>query len=216
MAPMGLYLLQEGAPCLQTKVPATEQVGFIHSEGPLFLIQEKAPYRLVVDLIFPHQLLSSLFRNPWEAISFFSPKAPCCLIHLPTSLWSFSRKSRDLETDSASKGRRWKETKHGVKERKAWTLKWNTLYIILTERNVILKSNFCLTWRPFFSLPLGREEGRERKKHWLVASPTHLDWGSNPQPGYNPWLGIEPTTLQSVRWHSNQLNHTSQGKKSNF
>ena len=61
MALMGLHLLEEGALYLQTKVPATEQVGFIHQEWPFFLIHAKTLDRLVLALIFPHQFLSFLF-----------------------------------------------------------------------------------------------------------------------------------------------------------
>ena len=48
-----------------------------------------------------------------------------------------------------------------------------------------------------------REEEREEEKrqreretsHWLAASPTHPDQGSNPQPQHVPWLGIQPVSF---------------------
>ena len=37
--------------------------------------------------------------------------------------------------------------------------------------------------------------------------------GPNLQPGYMPWLRIEPPTFWSTGWCSNQLNHTGQGSQ---
>ena len=52
---------------------------------------------------------------------------------------------------------------------------------------------------------VGRE--REREKHRSVASRMHPDQGSNPQPTYMPWPGIEPAPFQCTGWWSNQLSH---------
>ena len=43
-----------------------------------------------------------------------------------------------------------------------------------------------------------------REKHQL-SSHTHPIWGSNPQPGYMPWPGIEPVTFWFMGQCSNQL-----------
>ena len=40
--------------------------------------------------------------------------------------------------------------------------------------------------------------------------------GSNPQPRYVSWLGMEPVTFWSTGRCSSQLNHTSQGQFSSF
>ena len=53
--------------------------------------------------------------------------------------------------------------------------------------------------------------GRERdvkEKHWSL--------GSNPQPTYVPWLGIEPTTFWCMEWHSNQLSHPARAVQTNL
>ena len=47
---------------------------------------------------------------------------------------------------------------------------------------------------------------------WLPCH-TRPNQGLNPQPGYVPCLGIEPTTLWSRGWCSNQLSHTGQAPK---
>lgn len=46
-----------------------------------------------------------------------------------------------------------------------------------------------------------RKEGRE--KHWLVVFHTGLDWGSNPNPRYVPWVGIEPSPLRCMGQYFN-------------
>ena len=53
--------------------------------------------------------------------------------------------------------------------------------------------------------------GRERQREISIGHLVICDQESNPQPGYVPRLGIEPTTFQSTRGCSNQLNHTGQG-----
>ena len=82
----------------------------------------------------------------------------------------------------------------------------NFIYVLIYQ-NILI----CL-------LILEREEGRERKKNsnvrekqWLVASDSHPYWGSNLQPRYIPWLGIEPSTFWYVGQCSNKLNYTSWG-----
>ena len=71
--------------------------------------------------------------------------------------------------------------------------------------------------RTFFSLLWEREEEglgwgeRERQREISIGHLVICDQESNPQPGYVPRLGIEPTTFQSTRGCSNQLNHTGQG-----
>ena len=58
-----------------------------------------------------------------------------------------------------------------------------------------------------------RERGRERtitvrEKHWSVASCSTLTgWGSNTQPRYVSWLGIEPASFWCTGQCSNQLSH---------
>ena len=57
---------------------------------------------------------------------------------------------------------------------------------------------------------LGRE--RERKtlmweKHRLVALCMCTDWGSNPQPTYVPWWGMESATFWCTGWRPNLLRH---------
>ena len=77
----------------------------------------------------------------------------------------------------------------------------------------------------FLSLPKGtpfdfRERRMVRKregnidvweKHQWAASPMHPSQGPNPQHRHVSPLGIKPVTFQSMGWHSNQLNRTSQG-----
>ena len=57
----------------------------------------------------------------------------------------------------------------------------------------------------------GRKREKERnsnmkEKHGSVASLHIPHQGSNPQPKYVPWLGMEPTTFWCTGRHSNQLN----------
>ena len=51
----------------------------------------------------------------------------------------------------------------------------------------------------------GRGGEREGKETWSVASYTRSNQGSNPQPRYVPWLGIEPATFWCMGQCANQL-----------
>ena len=70
---------------------------------------------------------------------------------------------------------------------------------------------FLLTWGHFFPLLFFLRETRTWENNWLVASHTHPDWRSNPQPRYV--LTGNPTRSPSVmgRWCSHQPGLTSQG-----
>ena len=50
----------------------------------------------------------------------------------------------------------------------------------------------------------GRQREREREKHRSVASCTHPDQGSNPQPRYVPWQEIESASVQCTGRCANQ------------
>lgn len=52
-------------------------------------------------------------------------------------------------------------------------------------------------------------ENNVREKHISVAFNMHPHQGSNPQPGYLSWLGIEFVTFLHMEPYSNQLSHTS-------
>ena len=56
-----------------------------------------------------------------------------------------------------------------------------------------------------------RQRGREREKHWSVASGTPPGQGSNLQSRLVPSPGIKPLTFQFTGQHSNQMGHTGQG-----
>ena len=67
-----------------------------------------------------------------------------------------------------------------------------------------------LIWRYVYWSERKRKGERNidvRKKHQSLASHTRPVWGSNLQPRYVPWPGIEPSTIHCTRWCSNQLSH---------
>ena len=51
------------------------------------------------------------------------------------------------------------------------------------------------------------EREGEKEKHWLIASHTHHDLGSNLQPRYVSWWKIEPANFWCLGQWSNQLNN---------
>ena len=58
-----------------------------------------------------------------------------------------------------------------------------------------------------------REKEKERnvgvrEKHPLAASHMHPDQGSNPQPWYEPWLGIKPAHFWCTGRRSHRLSHS--------
>ena len=94
----------------------------------------------------------------------------------------------------------------------------DTTIVVQTTQYIVHISNtvtffqiyifLILTWGCVYWFE--RQRGRGREKHGLVASHMHLDWGSNPQPLYLPWLGNESATFWYTRHHFTQLSH-SQG-----
>ena len=79
------------------------------------------------------------------------------------------------------------------------------VWLYILERTSFFKKNpqprICL-------LILEREEegGRERKEdinvredQGSIVSHIHPNWKSNPQPRYDPWLGIQPATVWCTR-----------------
>ena len=103
-----------------------------------------------------------------------------------------------------------------------------------------LQDGSCLTYLLFYfifliliwggCLLIFREKGRGerergwgrdgnivvREKHWLAILHMLPDWGSNPQPRYVPWLGVEPATFCCTGQHSNQLNLLSRAPSLSF
>ena len=74
---------------------------------------------------------------------------------------------------------------------------------------------YTLTQGHFFHCVF-RERGRERNiyvrgKHQSVVSCTCPNRGSNPQPSYVLWLGMEPITFWYMGQSSKQLGHMGQG-----
>ena len=67
-----------------------------------------------------------------------------------------------------------------------------------------------------FSLLLETGEKGERENHQSLAFAYVPQPGIEPTTWYVTWLGIKPTTFQSMGQHSNQLSLTSEGQSSSF
>ena len=53
----------------------------------------------------------------------------------------------------------------------------------------------------------GERERHQREKHQSAASHVYPNWGSDPQPSYVHWLGIEPANFWCTGQCFNQLSH---------
>ena len=98
-----------------------------------------------------------------------------------------------------------------------WLIIFHVSFGIWRKYQLEIENNFLtLTGGYFYWLERARKRERAidvRQKHLPVASHTCPDWLSNPQHGFVPWPGIEPTTFWWMEQHSSQLNHPARATK---